>query len=310
MPRMADRSLLTALAAAVVGELVLLRLGTRTLIHIPGLGRFEDLIRTVAEVGRFAYYLAVVLLFGVLVTLAYTSFQERRLRSSVIGAVIVGYLLVAGAGRLDVIPTASVGGFALLAMVGVLGLGWRGWRSLPLMMFVVAALAAGWSGLGQELGAGLTGDQVDTLLLVAESALVLAGVTSPLLLDQPPTRLVLLGGMATAVLVTTVLVSANSTMSILLLWTVGVPGWLPAISYAVALGGLVITGWSAFAAGQWTVGLGLVLLAAGGVGMISTYQSGLVLAGLLLIVGALVGPQDPRIQRVEEQSENGAFAHV
>ena len=310
MPKTADRPLLTALAGVAVVELVLLRLGTRTLIHIPGLGRFEDPIHIVAEVGRFAYYLAVVLLLSTLVTLAYRGFQERSLQSSGNGAVVVGFLLVAGAGRLEMIPPPWVGGYATLAMVIVLVFGWKGWRSVPLLMFVVAALAAGWSALGQEFGAGFAVDQVDTLLLVAELALVLAGITSLLLLNQRPSRSVLLGGVATTVLFTTILVAANSTMSILLLWTAGVPGWLPAISYGVALGGLVITGWSALSTGQWSVGLGLVLLAAGGVGMISTYQSGLVLAGLLLIVGAPKDPHVPRIQRVEEQSEASTFAHV
>jgi hypothetical protein len=310
MPKTADRPLLTALALAVVAELVLLRLGTRTLIHIPGLVRFEDPIHIVAEVGRFAYYVAVVLLFGSLVTVAYRGFQERSLRASGNGAVVVGFLLVAGAGRLEMIPPALVGGYVSLAMVIVLAFGWNGWRSVPLLMFVVAALAAGWSALGQELGVGFTGDQVDALLLVAELTLVLAGVTSPLLLNQPPTRFVLLGGLATTVLLTTALVAANSTMSILLLWTVGVPGWLPAISYGMALGGLAITTWSALSTSQWSVGLGLVMLAAGGVGMISTYQSGLVLAGLLLIVGTPQGPHAPPIPRVEEQSESAALAHV
>ena len=310
MPKTADRPLLTALAAAVVVELVLLRLGTRTLIHIPGLGRFEDPIRIVAEAGRFAYYLAVVLLIGALLTLVYRGFQERSSRGYVVGTALVGFLLVASAGRLEVISPALVGLFVSLALVVVVVVGWRGWRSVPLLMFVVAALAAGWSSLGQGVAAGLTGDQVDTLLLIAEMSLVLAGVTSPLLLLQPPTRTALLAGVATAIVTTVMLVAANSTMSILLLWTVGVPGWLPSITYGVAIGGLVVTGWSALTNGEWPAALGLVLLAAGGVGTISTYQSGLVLAGLLLIVGALRGPQAPRIQRVEERSENGAFAHV
>ena len=41
--------------------------------------------------------------------------------------------------------------------------------------------------------------------------------------------------------------------------------------------------WSAFGGGQWNIGVGLVPLAAGGVGAISTYQSGLVLVGVLLV---------------------------
>ena len=310
MPKTADRPLLTALAAAVVVELVLLRLGTRTLIHIPGLGRFEDPIRIVAEVGRFAYYLAVVLLFGSLVTLAYRGFQERSPKGYVVGAALVGFLLVASAGRLEIIPPALVGGYVSLAMVIVLIFGWRGWRSVPLLMFVVAALAAGWSALGQGVAAGLTGDQVDTLLLNAEISLVLAGITAPLLLLQPPTRTALSGGVATAILTTVILVAANSTMSILLLWTVGVPGWLPSIAYGVAIGGLVVTGWSALTSGEWPVGLGLMLLVAGGVGTISTYQSGLVLAGLLVTVGNVTRLKPFSRRQAEERGAAPTSVHV
>ena len=310
MPKTADRPLLTALAAAVVVELVLLRLGTRTLIHIPGLGRFEDPIRMVAEVGRFAYYLAVVLLFGSLVTLAYRGFQERSPKGYVVSAALVGFLLDASAGRLEMIPSALVGGYVSLAMVIVLIFGWRGWRSVPLLMFVVAALAAGWSALGQGVAAGLTGDQVDTFILIAEISLVLAGVTAPLLLLQPPTRTALSGGVATAILTTVILVAANSTMSILLLWTVGVPGWLPSIAYGVAIGGLVVTGWSALTSGEWPVGLGLMLLVAGGVGTISTYQSGLVLAGLLVTVGNVTRLNPFSRQQAEERGAAPTSVHV
>lgn len=44
------------LGVLALAELILLRTGTRALIHIPGLGRFETPIRILAEVWRFAYY--------------------------------------------------------------------------------------------------------------------------------------------------------------------------------------------------------------------------------------------------------------
>jgi hypothetical protein len=131
---------------------------------------------------------------------------------------------------------------------------------------------------------------VDTLLIIAEVALVLAGMTAPLLLEEPPTRRALLIGLGAAVVTTAMLWAGASTVWILGLWTIGVPGWLPGIVYALAFGGLVTTWWSAFGGGRWNIGVGLVLLAAGGVGAISTYQSGLVLVGVLLVSEVVARP--------------------
>jgi hypothetical protein len=74
-----------------------------------------------------------------------------------------------------------------------------------------------------------------------------------------------------------------STLSILVLWNLGVPGWLPGIAYALALGSLVATLLSALASGRRLTAIGLVLLVAGGIGTISTYQTGLVLTAVLLL---------------------------
>ncbi|HEY4606071.1 MAG TPA: hypothetical protein VIH55_00365, partial [Acidimicrobiia bacterium] len=73
------------LGFVVVVELVLLRTGTRTLIHIPGLGRFESQIGLLAEVGRLAYYLAVVLAVATLAALAYHGLRAKTRRHMVGG---------------------------------------------------------------------------------------------------------------------------------------------------------------------------------------------------------------------------------
>lgn len=277
------------LTVFVVAELFLLRIGTRTLIHIPGLGRFETPIRVLAEAGRFAYYAAVVFLIAVLVSMAYVRFKSRDPRSMLAGSAAVGFVLVAGAGRLGVVSLSVVGWSLSAALVVAVLAGWRGRRSVPLALFALGVVAAGWSALGQGAGGGLTGRQVDTLLIIAEVALVLAGLTAPFLLEERPTRRALLIGLGAAVVTTAMLSAGASTMWILGLWTLGVPGWLPGIVYALAFGGLATTWWSAFGGGQWNIGVGLVLLTAGGVGAISTYQSGLVLVGVLL-VGEVVAP--------------------
>ena len=277
------RGLLALLALAVIAELVLLRTATRTLIHIPGIGEFETPIRTVAEVGRFAYYLAAV---SVTVTLALLGFQlirSRIPRHVIAGLATAGFLVVALVGRLQGVSTAGVGWFTLALLVTVTAAGWRGLSSLPIGLFVLGSVAAGWSALGQTSGVGLTGGQVDILVLSAESLLVLAGATSPLLLGRMPSKSALAAGVGAAVLVAAAFAGGASTFSILVLWNLGVPGWLPGIAFSVAFGGLVISLWSALAGGERMTAFGIVLLFGGGVGLISTYQTGLVLAAILVL---------------------------
>lgn len=271
------------LGVLVLAELVLLRTGTRTLIHIPGLGRFETPIRILAEVGRLAYYLALVSLAATLTILAYRSLRigaPRRLASGV-GAFL--FLGVAGAGRLGLLPSSVVGWSSLAVLVVVTAAAWRGLSTFPIGLFVLGSVAAGWTVLGQGAGGGLSGRQVDGLMLTAEVSLILAAITAPLLLKGPPSALAVVVGLVAAVLSAGAMIVGSSTMSILVLWNLGIPGWLPGIGYAIALGSLVATMWSALASGQKLTAISLVLLVAGGIGTISTYQTGLVLAAVMLV---------------------------
>jgi hypothetical protein len=277
------------LGVLAFGELVLLRTGTRTLVHIPGLGRYETPIRILAEVGRFAYYLAVVSLVAVLAILAYQGIRTRTPRHVIGGVGALVFLAVAGAGRLEILSAPVVGWASLVLLVTVTATVWRGLRTLPIGFFVLGWAAAGWTVLGQGTMGGLSGRQVDTLMLTAEISLILSAVTAPLLLKGPPSRLAILAGLGVALVGVGAFVSGSSTLSILILWNLGVPGWLPGIAYALALGSLVMTLWSALATGQRLTAIGLVLLIAGGIGTISTYQTGLVLAALLLLGEAMDG---------------------
>src|SRR5690606_648435 len=51
-------------AMAALTELLLLRIGTRTFVHIPGLDLLSGPLAIVAETGRLAYYLTVVLVMA------------------------------------------------------------------------------------------------------------------------------------------------------------------------------------------------------------------------------------------------------
>jgi hypothetical protein len=274
------------LIVAVVVELVALRTATRTLVHIPGTERFRVPIRVVAEGGRMAYYLAVVSLVVALAFLAWTGLRSRDPRRAVLGGAVAVFLLAALCGRLGVLSWTTVGWVSLgvLAVVPV-AMG-RKRRTLPVTFFVASCIVAGVSVLGQAGGSEPSGTRVDLLVWTAEFFLILAGLSAPLLLRRPPSRSGLVAGAAAALVVTAAFTSASSTVAILLLWNVGVPGWLPGVVYAVAVGSLTATAWSAAARGERTVLAGIVLLVAGGVGMISTYQSGLVLMAVLVLGGA------------------------
>lgn len=277
--------LLWLLTVAVLVELFALRTTTRTLIHIPGTDRFEVPIRVLAEGGRLAYYIAAVSLIVWLTVVALVGLRSRTPRLVVVGAATIVFLITAAAGRLDALPWTAVA-WTSLALLVVAGLaGWQGVRSLPVGLFLVSSVAAGWSVLGQTTGEGLTGPQVDLLIWIAEFFLVLTGLAAPLLLQRAPSLPAMVVGAATALMVAGAFIAGASTISILVLWNVGVPGWLPGIAYALAGGTLMATLWSAARRAEWSIVIGLALLAAGGVGMISTYQTGLVLAGLVLLGG-------------------------
>jgi hypothetical protein len=275
--------LLWLLTLATLIELLLLRTVTRTLVHVPGTERFEVPIRLLAEAGRLAYYVAAVSLVAALALLAMVGFSSRITRQVLTGATVVVFITAAAAGRVEVLPWRVVGWVILAILVLAALSGWRGRRSWPVGMFVVASVTAGVSVIGQTEGSGLTGGQVDSLVWASELALVAAGLMTPLLLKHAPGKMAWVVGALAAAVAMGAFTSGASTVTILVLWNVGVPGWLPGMAYALAFGSLSATVWSAVVRAENSVAIGVVLLAAGGVGLISTYQTSLVLAGLLLL---------------------------
>ncbi len=305
MPPAADRTLraLTAwLGIAVLVELVLLRTGTRTLIHIPGLGRFDVSIGVLSEVGRLAYYIALVLVVSTLFHLGWSCWVTRSATGRLVGGLVWMFLAVALLGRVGRVPGAAVGWLSLIVMGGVLVITWGGARSLPVALFVAASATATWSVLGQGAGGGLSGETVDTAVVLAEALLILAGVTAPLLVKGKVTKSAIVAGLVTVVVVAAGFSVGGSTLAILTLWNLGVPGWFAPIAYGLALGGLVVTLWSALTDRQVPTVCAVLLMVAGGVGPISTYQTALALTAVMLLgvtgpsanrIGALHGVQSP-----------------
>jgi hypothetical protein len=275
--------LLWLLTTATAVELVVLRTVTRTLVHVPGTERYETPIRLLAEAGRLAYYVAAVSLVAALAVLAWIGISTWSSRHMATGATVVVFLAVAAAGRAEVLSWRVVGWVMLATLVLVGLIGWRGLRSVPVGLFVIGFVTAGVSVIAQTVSSGITGGQVDSLVWASELALVAAGLTAPLLLKRSPSRAAWVIGAVAATVALGAFASAASTVTILVLWNVGVPGWLPGLAYAVALGTLTATIWSAGTRAELPVAIGLVLLIAGGVGLISTYQTGLALVGVLLL---------------------------
>jgi len=101
--------------------------------------------------------------------------------------------------------------------------------------------------------------------------------------------------------------AGSPTLSILTLWNLGVPGWFSPIVYGLAFGGFLVAIWSAFNSRQVTIATGLLLMVAGGVGPISTYQTALALTAVTLI-GLAVGASD--IESAPENEEEASTPPV
>lgn len=296
------RILAGSLGVVALVELVLLRSGTRTLVHIPGLGRYDVSIGVLNEVGRMAYYLSVVLLVATLGYIGYSLWRVGTLPARAASAFAIFFLLMAAAGRMGVVTVPVVGWFSLTATVAIAAIAWRGVRSIPIGLFIASWSIAAWSVLGQGVGGGLSGRSVDVSIVVAESLLILAGVTAPLLARRGVGRPGLVAGVVAFVAVAAGFSLGGSTLAILALWNLGVPGWFSPLAFGLAFGGLVTATWSSLAAGERLTAVSIGLLVAGGVGTISTYQTGLVLAAIAIyyvanLAGDLEADQVSRLDR-------------
>lgn len=260
----------------------MLRTGTRTLIHIPGLGRYEPYIGVLSELGRFAYYVAVVLVIATLIYLSRVAWISGTTPRKTAAGLIWSFLAMAIAGRIEMVANSAVAWGSAIVLVGLLALTWTGVRSLPIALFVAASAVASWAVLGQGSGGGLSGATIDIAIVVAEGLLILAAVTTPLLLTEKIGRSAVIAGSLTGVLFVAGFSVGGTTLSILTLWNLGVPGWFSPIAYGLALMSLTVTLWSAISSRDTTVAGVVVLLLAGGVGPISTYQTALAIAAVAL----------------------------
>lgn len=283
--------LLRTVAVAAAVELVVLRTMTRTAIHIPGIARVEGPYRVVAETGRFAYSAAVLLVAVALGWMAWKEWERRRLTVSL--AAVVWFLAAAAAARLglisdSVLDLSVIGGVLLLATAAI---GKYRARALPVLLFAMSFAAAGLHGAGPAagLGSGVVLSAPDGLLPLAEALAIVACLASPMLVSGRLRRAPLVAAAVVALATLLALLASPATVKILLLWNFGLAGYFPALVYAGAFGTLAFTALTSRMPDPY-LAVGLALLVLGGISLHSSYQSGLVVLGLLAV--ARSGP-DP-----------------
>lgn len=270
---------ITGLAAASTVELLILRLLTRTAIHIPALEHFQQPYAWVSDGGRYAYFVTVALLIPGLVLLA----MEFGRRSAV---ALTGVLLfVAGAGlaaaglsQPAVLDVATIGAVVLIATAISAAVPSR--VALGPALFGASFATAGvYSTLPTIAG---TGAELQSTWLLSASEYTGLGfaLSTPLLLRGYVPALARWVGVGVSLLALAVFLGNGSTSRFLLLWNVGLAGSLPSFLYAAAAGALALTLVGLWRAGHQVEAAGLLLLITGGIGLHNTYQSGLVVAGL------------------------------
>lgn len=286
------------LAVAASLELLLLRVATRTLIHIPGVDRAQGPFTLMAELGRFTFSIAEVLSIMLLAAIGlWQARAGRLLDASAVGAFGVAAL----AARLGVMdPLLAV--VASAAAVVVLGASAArrhpafrhdAVARLPLILLGGAIVLFGLRALSvRAMAMGLTFG--DAWLPWLAEALAIAGLIMLPLATGRPDRITLVAAILVGVVTGTMLTLAESTTKILLLWNLGLSGTLPTLVYALAGAAATAAALKAARSGRTEMLIALLLLIAGGFAIQSTYQSGLVIAaaGVLAISGST--PAAPR----------------
>lgn len=284
-------ALVLVLAVASVIELAILRTFTRTAIHIPALEQMQQPYEWLAGTGRYAYFVSLALLLPVLALLAVrvASLHHRAKWLAVFSLAVFGLsagLSAAGALSATALGATTVWTVLLLSSAVGVALGAPRASAIPAVCLGVAfALSGAYTLLpGFEVHA-----QPAWLLDGAELFAVAFALSLPLVVagrDRPA----VIAGLCVGCLALAVFLGNGSTSRFLLLWNVGLAGTLPSFVYAAAAGTLSFAAVQLHRSGSVMAGLGVVLLVTGGIGLHSSYQSALVVAGLgALYLGLLPG---------------------
>lgn len=277
----------TVLAAALVLsgalEFLLLRLVTRSLVHIPGIGVIDGPFTLLAESGRLAYYAATVLLVVLLLGFALRAAARRSMLQSAAALGLGLFTTAAAAALAGAVTDLQLGVLSLVAIAlllprALISSGMRG--ALPVSAFAMAFALVGAFTLAPLIGAR---SPADTLLAGEALALIFA-ITSPLLITAPRDRKATAVAALIGLIVLVGLIGNPAASKNLALWSIGLAGYFPATAYALGAGALAYSLTAGLRHdGSRSMALGLALLILGGLGFHSTYQTGLVIAGLAVI---------------------------
>ena len=287
-------------------ELAILRTFTRTAIHIPALHQLQRPYEVLTNAGEFAYFATLVLvvpaLLAIGIALVRQQHPQRRLIGFGVAAFIAPWILVdAGLmspGTMDGLTMASVCAIAIAIAISAPTA-----RALPVMAFALAFTASAiHTTLGTSELFGSVG-QPRPLLNLAEVAALAYALSTPLLLAPRSDRRALVLSAAVGGFVFLGLIGNGSTSRFLLLWNAGLSGTFPAVVYAAAAAALAYSAVASARSKSPFVTTGILLLVAGGIGLHSTYQSALVLAGLASFAVALgdrrsTAPEDELVHEV------------
>jgi len=286
-PSSADSTVLVSvLGIAALVELAVLRTFTRTAIHIPALEQMQGPYELLAGAGRYAYFVAAGLVFPVLALLALQVGRGREPARWLALTAIAGFAGAALATAAGLEPglmlgAATIWAIAVLAVAHALAVGGR--AVLPVIAFAAAFALSGAYTVLPEAGAS---SQPAWLLDGAELAGLAFALSLPLIVAGNDRRSTVAGG-AVALLALTFFLGNGSTSRFLLLWNVGLSGTLPGVAYAAAAGAIAFAAVRCLRIGSPLGACGVVLLVAGGIGLHSSYQSALAIAGLTALYLAL-----------------------
>lgn len=277
-------TLFATLLAATLVELLLLRSATRVAIHIPGIEEVAGPYRFVSGAGEYGYYVSAVAVIAWL-GIAAAALWRRAEPTAIAGALAVaGFLVIAGAGRAAILPGGAVDLATICSVVLLAGIvaGRGSWVHAGSFLAFGVAFAATASATILTGVSGASG-----LLTLGEAAALVFAALLPFAVGLRLTR----GLVATWVVSAIVLFGAfagasGSSVRILMLWNEGLTGAFAPAWYALAGGALVATIVGLLRAGRRSDCAAILLLIAGGIGLHSTHQSALVLAGLIAMPAA------------------------
>jgi len=271
------------LGAAVVLELLILRLGTRIAIHVPASEALESPYVLFALAGRYAYYVGVTSLAGLLLLLGARGARSGDLSGWLVAAGVAAFtvaatLLRAGYDTPLVTIGLSVAGVMLAGLAGVLS-NWR--LAIFLGPLALAVWASGVFTLLQQ--EGINGAAVSFLPTISEGLVVLIALATPVAFRARLAGAPLVIGSGVGLLVFAMFTANPWTSRILLLWSDGLPGRLPGLAYAIAAAVYVAAIVAVWRRGRVESAVALVLLLAAGVALQNTYQTGLLVVALAIV---------------------------